>query len=144
MSTSRCPSCGAALRPGAPWCLLCHRDLRPAPEPILAAVALAAVAPAAPQAGTPTDLAVSAKHAKGWPCAACGAANSYDDTGCTTCGVSFLAGLKEEGRAGLRLPLVGDIGRLSRSARLGLAVGVGLVASLLLSGLVVLAGKVLG
>lgn len=31
---TRCPSCGARITVGAPWCTLCYADLRPAPEPI--------------------------------------------------------------------------------------------------------------
>jgi hypothetical protein len=29
----RCPACGAAVRPGDPWCTLCYADLRPAAPP---------------------------------------------------------------------------------------------------------------
>lgn len=45
MANDRCPSCGAAVRAGDPWCTLCWTDLRPpppAPEPVVPA------APAAP------------------------------------------------------------------------------------------------
>ncbi|MCA0328401.1 MAG: hypothetical protein LCI03_00695 [Actinobacteria bacterium] len=35
--TSRCPSCAAAVPNGAAWCSLCHADLRPKPQPALAA-----------------------------------------------------------------------------------------------------------
>jgi hypothetical protein len=31
---TRCPSCSAALAPGASWCSLCHADLRPKLEPL--------------------------------------------------------------------------------------------------------------
>ena len=31
---TRCPSCSAALAPGASWCSLCHADLRPKLEPV--------------------------------------------------------------------------------------------------------------
>ena len=33
VTLTACPACGAALRPGAPWCTLCYADLRTAPEP---------------------------------------------------------------------------------------------------------------
>jgi len=32
-ASTRCPSCSAALAPGASWCSLCHADLRPKIEP---------------------------------------------------------------------------------------------------------------
>ena len=34
LATTRCPQCVALVRPGQPWCTLCHADLRPAPEPV--------------------------------------------------------------------------------------------------------------
>ncbi|MEO6821677.1 MAG: hypothetical protein ABI468_04265 [Candidatus Nanopelagicales bacterium] len=35
MNLARCPQCNAALPHGAPWCSLCHADLRPPPpEPV--------------------------------------------------------------------------------------------------------------
>jgi hypothetical protein len=41
-----CPACGAALRPGSPWCTLCYADLRPPEErPVQPAAAPAAPAP---------------------------------------------------------------------------------------------------
>ena len=44
-----CPSCGATVRAGDPWCTLCWTDLRPKPAPVPAP----AVAPAAPAAAVP-------------------------------------------------------------------------------------------
>ncbi|MDP9240571.1 MAG: hypothetical protein M3O55_08035 [Actinomycetota bacterium] len=95
----------------------------------------------APAASSGPD---SAGQAAGWPCAACGAGNSFDSTLCGSCGSGFLAGLSEEGGPDLRLPMVGSLARFGRSARLGIAVVVGLFVALLLSGVLALFGKVFG
>ena len=62
-----------------------------------------------------------------WPCATCGAANALTDSACAACGAGFLAGLRESEGPLLELPVVGDLGALSRGQRLGLAAGVVLV-----------------
>jgi hypothetical protein len=31
LAATRCPQCAALVRPGQPWCTLCHADLRPEP-----------------------------------------------------------------------------------------------------------------
>lgn len=148
MSTSRCPSCGAAVRPAAPWCLLCHRDLRPAPqpEPVVEPVVIAERVPiaqvlAAPAASTGRH---ALEHAPAWPCAACGAANSFAATLCGNCGSGFLASLGAERGPDLRLPLVGSLTRFGRSARLGIAIAIGLLGALVISGLLALLGRLLG
>lgn len=54
-TATRCPHCRAAARPDAPWCTLCHADLRPpppAPEP--------PVAPSAPVLTIPPTAAYGA------------------------------------------------------------------------------------
>ena len=132
-STTRCPHCRAAVRPGAPWCTLCHADLRPpppAPEPepapalvspptasygapALDPLTAPAAGPAAPVAADPT-----------WPCATCGAANPLTAGACGACGAGFLAGLREAEGPLLELPGVGDLTRLSRGQRMGVAFGV--------------------
>jgi len=88
------------------------------------------------------NAAAPGKHARGWPCVACGANNAFESTACVTCGAGFLGGLGTAAGSGLRLPLVGDLSRLGRSARLCLATAVGLFGSLALSGLLILVGKV--
>ncbi len=49
---ARCPECHAALPPGAPWCSLCHADLRPPSTRI--------VAPAQPAPPGPSSELVAA------------------------------------------------------------------------------------
>jgi ribosomal protein L40E len=129
-TASRCPHCRASVRPGAPWCTLCHADLRPPPEPVAAAPAAAApvvraalldplTAPAAalglpsPPGSEPT-----------WPCSTCGATNPIAADTCASCGAGFLAGLRESEAPLLELPGVGDLTRMSRGQRLGIAFGV--------------------
>jgi len=160
VSGSRCPTCAAAVRPGAPWCLLCHRDLRPAPvagpaglEPASMAVpALHEPAPLLPPVGEhPPATATAAvpaippaRHAApatGWPCTVCGTANPLDAPACATCGSGFLAGLRAAEEPALQLPVLGDVSRLPRTTRLALAAGAGLMLALLLTALVLLAGR---
>lgn len=154
MSTSRCPACGAAVRSGAPWCQLCHRDLRPAPAPVAARLALADQQPDAkpgtrpddPSGGTTAPAARESCHAgpsPTWPCVVCGVDNDLEAPACTGCGAGFLAALRRADQPVLLLPGVGDVTRMSRAARLGLAVGLGLLVALLLVGLALLAGRVL-
>ncbi len=59
-----------------------------------------------------------------WPCATCGAANGLDRSACDGCGAGFLAGLRSADEPLLVLPVVGDLGALSRGQRLALAAGV--------------------
>lgn len=104
--TDRCPSCGASVRPGDPWCTLCWTDLRPAPPP--PAPVPAPVAPTAPVVTT-TPYAVDPLTAPlttvlgepepavddepvfvaTWPCVECGAANALDRDACGVCTAPF-------------------------------------------------------
>lgn len=125
-TASRCPHCRASVRPGAPWCTLCHADLRPPPpepQPVAAAPRLPAVDPlTAPPAalGLPTPPGSEPT----WPCGSCGAANPIAANACVACGAGFLAGLRETEGPLLELPGVGDLTRMSRGQRLGIAFGV--------------------
>lgn len=128
----RCPSCAATLRAGAPWCTLCYTDLRAQPRPARvllvppgAAYGLPALDPLTAPAealGLP-DRTTDAPAAT-WPCTTCGAANDLTDSACAACGAGFLAGLRDSEGPLLELPVVGDLGALSRRQRLGLAAGV--------------------
>ena len=135
---TRCPACAATLRPDAPWCTLCYADLRPAlapapaPAPALAPPPLPARLAPIPPAYAALDLdpltapldALAEKPVSRWPCATCGAANDLTHSACAGCGAGFLAGLREAEGPLLELPVVGDLGALSRAQRLGLAAGV--------------------
>ncbi len=145
-----CPSCGASLRPDAPWCTLCYADLRPraAPTvttdatPVPTVVPPSAVygAPAGdpltqpllaflPQVPTPAPapahvpgvVAVAAQVPVTWPCVQCDAANPMTVMACTDCGSAFLGAERSVNIPLLVLPVVGDIGKLSRGQRIGLA-----------------------
>lgn len=140
---TRCPSCAATLRPGAPWCTLCYADLRPAPEPepvpvlapepvpptpppLLVAPPTPAGTPSAPHAPavTPSAPAPGERPDPTWPCATCGVVNALTLSACAGCGAGFLSGLRASEGPLLELPVVGDLGALSRGQRLGLAAGV--------------------
>lgn len=58
-----------------------------------------------------------------WPCTTCGAANPIAANACTACGAGFLAGLRESEAPLLELPGVGDLTKMSRAQRLGIAFG---------------------
>lgn len=141
--TTACPSCGAALRPGAPWCTLCYTDLRPQPEPEpvaqepsapLTVPATAAygvpvgdpltqplvdfLPRAAPRAEVPAAQAQAA-----WPCLSCSAVNPLSEDRCSVCGQPFLAAVKASDKPLLVLPLLGDLGAMGRGKRLGVAAG---------------------
>lgn len=148
--TAACPSCGASLRADAPWCTLCYVDLRPkaalaTPVPTVVPATATYGAPAgdpltqpllaflppvptqvpAPAQVTPAVVAVVVAVAGQvpvtWPCVQCGAANSMTLMACTDCGIDFLAAERSGNTPMLVLPIVGDIGKLSRGQRIGLA-----------------------
>ena len=133
------------MRPDAPWCTLCYTDLRaPVPEaaePEAAEPEVAEPEPAAPVpvANVPEPDAAPAVAGPAWPCTTCGAANPIDRDTCAGCGAPFLAAARDSAPL-LDLPLVGDITRLGRGQRIGLAAGV-VVAFLLL---IVLVGLLFG
>lgn len=144
-----CPSCGASARPDAQWCGQCYADFRPAPEVVHAVPHAVPVAHAAPpSAPAPTAVyGVAAADpltqpltdflpretvapASGvpeprseptWPCSLCEARNVLTATTCAACGGGFLAGLKDGEKPMLVLPLVGDVGAMTRGRRLALA-----------------------
>jgi ribosomal protein L40E len=140
----RCPHCGAAVPPAAQWCTLCYANLRPGreerPDPLTAPLdtLLApadAVPPSPPVCAAPVSAApVSAAAAPAaaapaaavldgvgatWPCP-CGTAVPIADDRCPACFTPFLGG---SSGVDLALPVVGDLTRLSRGARLALAGG---------------------
>lgn len=149
MTPDRCPSCGAAVPGGAPWCTLCFADLRPRPvepEPVAEVVpqqqvALGAVRePAYAASVTPdpltTPLAAVAPEAAAetagqdtvgptWPCTSCGDAVAIALDTCPGCGTGFLAGLS--GGLEITLPGVSDPRSLSNGAKWAIA-GVGALA----------------
>ncbi len=138
MSAQHCPTCRAVVRPGAPWCPLCHLDLRPAVQPVAGTVGQRAVAVTGGSQGHGRHALVC-----GWPCLACNTLNELEAATCVTCGSGFLAELHADPVAPLRLPVVGELSKLSRAARTGIAVGAGLLCAVVLSGLLAAAGAVL-
>ncbi|MCU1621385.1 MAG: hypothetical protein JWL79_230 [Frankiales bacterium] len=134
-----CPSCAARVRPEATFCGQCYADFRPAPPvaPLVPAPT-AAYGPAAadpltaplldvvlPPRAVPTQPgpapAAPASKTTGWPCSRCEHLNDFADVLCTTCSSPFLAKVAEETAVSIRLPLVGDLSRLGRGQRAGIA-----------------------
>lgn len=138
-----CPSCGASVRPDALWCGQCYADFRPtaAPEPppapptVPAPTALYGVAAGdpltqplleflTPVADVPAPLPATAVEEPTWPCSRCQAQNVLSVSSCAVCGGGFLAGVTDSDKPLLVLPVVGDLGAMSRGRRLGLAAAV--------------------
>jgi hypothetical protein len=156
LATTRCPQCVALVRPGQPWCTLCHADLRPAPDPVveepqaalpvtLTSAALTSGVPPVDPVTDPLPAAPDgsagkhARHAGGSPEVAGAAAEATT----TTTGPSereieaMLAQLAAQSD-----PTLGGLGKqfASPGAKVALAVGVGVgVMVLLLVGAVILA-----
>ena len=76
----------------------------------------------------------------GWPCSACGQDNPLAADACGGCGSGFLAAVREAEGPLLELPVVGDLARLQRGQRLGLAFAVMVVVVGLAALLVLLTG----
>ena len=137
-----CTLCYADLRPAQAMAQAPAPTQAPAPAPSPAQAMAPALAPPppvarlapTPAAYAPLDLnpltvpleALTGQPAPvaSWPCATCGAANDLTHSACAGCGAGFLAGLREAEGPLLELPVVGDLGALSRAQRLGLAAGV--------------------
>ena len=124
----RCPSCGAARKPAAPWCTQCYADLRAAPAPPV-------------RSGAP-DVPRPQRAPSGWPCTTCGLVNELARPTCAACGTAFLAALRDGGSAvsaGARLV------RLPARRRVLLALSLAVVlAGALLLGAVLLAALLPG
>ena len=129
-----CPACGAALRPGAPWCTLCYADLRPLP----AAPPTATLTPIPTRIPTLMDLPMPAPApppvdevdpGPTWPCSRCHSLNAFALPRCAACGADFLAAVRDDD-VGLVLPGLGDLTTMSRGRRMAIAFGA--VAALVL------------
>jgi ribosomal protein L40E len=171
MSDVRCRACGAAVPAEAQWCSLCFADLRvPAParervsvpvgaESAAEAVAAPAATPSAAQPagdvilGLPeptaaltapdaseTEAPETPEEAK-WPCLRCGEQVPISFDACHACGAGFLAGSTSQ--PSVRLPVVGDLGGMSRNQRLALGFGLCLVVMVVLVVLATVGGHLL-
>ncbi len=76
-----------------------------------------------------------------WPCLTCGEQVPLSLDSCPACGAGFLAGATTA--ASTRLPVVGDIGRMSRTQRLMVGFGIAVGVMILLILLATLFGHVL-
>lgn len=76
-----------------------------------------------------------------WPCPRCGASVPISLDMCQDCGAGFLSGAA--GAMATRLPLVGDVGRMSQTQRLLVGIVIALVVTVLLVVVAALGGKFL-
>jgi hypothetical protein len=102
-------------------------------EPPTAPVAAAAVAAVPDAAAGPSEaalpgVAAPVPDAASWPCSRCGACVPLLLDACQECGAGFLTGAIPPAR--MSLPVVGDVTRLSKVQRFGLAaaLAIGIVA----------------
>ncbi|HSP39414.1 MAG TPA: hypothetical protein VLR26_16870 [Frankiaceae bacterium] len=88
------------------------------------------------------DVQLAAPAPVGWPCTTCGNVVPIHLDACSSCGASFLARLQSEGRhrSDSGTGTMSGLTRLSRSARLGVGVLLGLVLALLVPALMALLG----
>lgn len=127
-----------------------------APQPVSVPPAPATVVPPAvtpPAAAVPVvdgeavSLGGSSRPPAGpkpdptWPCPQCGAAVPIELDMCNSCGAAFLSGAA--GKVAVKLPMVGDVTRMSSSQRLFMALGVGFGLMVILIALLFLGGHVL-
>lgn len=113
------PAAATALTNGA----------RPDPDALLGLPAPAEVS-VPTEAAEDTSTEAGAPEEAKWPCLRCGEQVPISFDACHACGAGFLAGSTATPSA--RLPIVGDIGRLSRSQRLALGFGVSILVVVLL------------
>jgi hypothetical protein len=158
-----CSLCFTDLREPAP---VVSPEPAAAPEPEPVGVAAAPGAVAAAVGGTATSSAARAAAADAllatattapvadaevgaggggkpvtWPCQACGETVAIELDACPSCGSGFLSGASSE--VSVRLPVLGDIGGLSRSQRLLAGLGVSLVVMVILVLLATIGGHFL-
>jgi len=88
--------------------------------------------PATPGGRVPRRLR-DADASASWPCSACGHGNPLTAGVCGACGSAFLSGVRKAEGPLLALPVVGDITRLQRGQRLGLAFALMIVIVVLLA-----------
>ncbi|HVU73521.1 MAG TPA: hypothetical protein VHE83_11225 [Mycobacteriales bacterium] len=168
-----CPACGAATKPGDPWCTLCFADLRPKavpPPPRPVAPAPRAAVPASPSFAAPaaqaapsgpavnpitalstgvvstTPLPADAKTPDGikaMSCPTCGDPMPIVAEVCPSCGHSPFASLKSTTQVSLKLPVVGDLMRFDRGMRYTVTLVFALVVAAILVGIVYGVGAIL-
>jgi hypothetical protein len=92
--------------------------------------AAAPAAPVAPAAEEPM-----------WPCPGCGTSVPMSLDHCNSCGAGFLAGASDGNT--VRVPLIGDVSKISSGQKLGLGIAVAIGLMLLILILATIGGKLL-
>jgi hypothetical protein len=115
------------------------------PSPPVAAAADAVLIPTVgEQTATPaTDEAIvdPEESAATWPCPRCGADVAFSLDACDTCGTGFLSGAS--GQVSTKLPLVGDMTKMSGTQRLGVGIGISIALMIVVVVIAALGGLLL-
>lgn len=155
-----CPACGAATKPGDPWCTLCFADLRPKPVPTPPRPVAPEQRTAGPAASAATTSRAAANNPitalssgvvstqplapdaqtpveiKAMSCPTCGDAMPIVADVCPSCGESPFARLRNTAQVSLTLPVVGDLMRFDRGMRYVVALMFALIVAAVLIGVV--------
>jgi hypothetical protein len=76
-----------------------------------------------------------------WPCPSCGTSVPMSLDFCNSCGAGFLAGASDGNT--VRVPLIGDVSKISSGQKLGLAIAIALGLMLVILVLATIGGKLL-
>ena len=115
----------------------------PAPVEMLEPVAPPApVPPPAPVLEAETTEAADAETPAGltWPCHSCSEKVSFELMNCPNCGSAFMGGA--QANVSLKLPVVGDLAKMSQGARFGVMAGGAALCALVFVVLAVIFGHI--
>lgn len=79
----------------------------------------------APEAPRAPEAAPTVAKEVNWPCPRCGASVPISLDACPDCGAGFLSSVKQV--TSTKLPIVGDVGRMSQAQRLMIGAGISIV-----------------
>lgn len=127
----------AALQPptAAPAAAAVVADAVPAVDHLVAAEAAPTVDG---EVTAGDDAAEPVEDEATWPCPRCAADVAISLDACDTCGAGFLAGAA--GQVSTRLPLVGDMTKMSSAQRLGVGIGISVALMIVVVVLAALGG----
>jgi hypothetical protein len=108
------------------------------PEPVTTAATGDAVAA---EGAEPSALQPPERAAVTWPCGRCGEQVEMALDACPTCGAGFLEGAT--GAVSVHLPVVGDMGKMSRSGRLMVGTVISIIVMIVLVLLATISGHIL-
>jgi hypothetical protein len=134
VSVPAAPAPTAAVQTAAPVALA-------SPEAVVAGIPTPATTSEAAPA-TPEEAAAAVAKEATWPCPRCAAAVLISLDECPDCGAGFLSGAALA--TSTKLPLVGDVGRMSQGQRLLTGAGISIVLMAIFVMLLFIGGKLFG